>query len=264
MVDLRLGNCLELMQEIDDKSIDLILCDLPYGVLNKNNEGAKWDNTLPLDRLWEQYERIIKDNGAIILFASGMFTADLMYSNKKLWKYNLIWKKGNRVSGFLNAKKQPLRNHEDICVFYRNQPTYNPQMTIGNVNHSVGKFNKGVNNNCYGNLNLVQGQQDNLKYPISILDFDKEHPQKYHPTQKPIDLLVYLIQTYTNINDLVLDNCMGSGSTGVACKMLQRDFIGIEADEKYFEMAKDRIALGYSNILSKNKNKVQNKKKNLF
>lgn len=138
MVKLILGDCLEEMKKISNKSINMILCDLPYGVLNKSNLNAKWDCQLPLDKLWEQYNRIIKDNGAIVLFGSGMFTANLMLSNPKMWRYNLIWKKGNRSSGFLNAKRQPLRNHEDICVFSKKPTVYNPQMTIGLPNHPKG------------------------------------------------------------------------------------------------------------------------------
>lgn len=245
MYKLMNGDCLDYMQTIDDNSINMILCDLPYGVLNKTNENAKWDSVIPLAKLWLQYKRIIKENGIIVLFGSGMFTAELMMSNKEWWKYNLIWKKGNRSSGFLNAKKQPLRNHEDIVVFYNSQPTYNPQMWYGNITHSKGKGKHKQTQNCYGKMEEVESEMTNLKYPISILDFDKEHPQKYHPTQKPVELLKYLIKTYTNENDWVLDNCMGSGSTGVACKQLNRNFIGIELEEKYFKIAQDRIEKGY-------------------
>ena len=245
MIDLRQGDCLELMKDIPDKSIDMILCDLPYGVLNKQNKNAKWDSVIPFEPLWKQYNRIIKDNGAIVLFGSGMFTSDLMQSNKKMWKYNLIWKKGNRPTGFLNAKKQPLRIYEDICIFYKKQPTYNPQFTYGDKVHSRGKAGNGLGkqgrNGCYGDFAMTPAVLTNEKYPISIIDIDKEHPQIYHPTQKPVALLEYLIKTYTNKGDIVLDNCMGSGSTGVACKKLNRNFIGIELDENYFNIAKERI-----------------------
>lgn len=252
MIDIKCGDCLELMQNIDDASIDMILCDLPYGVLNNKNKNAQWDKKIPLDVLWEQYNRIIKSNGVIVLFASGMFTAELMMSNSSMWRYNLVWKKGNRISGFLNANKQPLRNHEDILVFYKNQPTYNPQMTFGKPVHTKGDGIHKCNQNCYGDMKESNTQLSNLKYPISVLNFDKEHPQKYHPTQKPIELLKYLIKTYTNENDLVLDNCMGSGSTGVACKCLNRNFIGFELDPKYFEIAKSRIEIGYYEDKPKN------------
>lgn len=265
MVDLYNDDCLNIMPQIEDKSIDLILCDLPYGVLNKNNEGAKWDNVIPFDKLWEQYERIIKDNGAIVLFASGMFTADLMISNKKLWRYNLIWKKGNRVSGFLNANRMPLRNYEDICVFYKNLPKYNPQMEfvgLNKSNHSKGYMLNGTNNNCYGEFSDVESTKSEYKYPKAIIDIEPEHDSFYHPTQKPVKLLKWLINTYTDKEDLVLDNCMGSGSTGVACRILKRNFIGIEADEKYFRIAQDRIENGYSDIKSTTKKEsIVDKKK---
>lgn len=235
------GDCLELMKEIPEKSIDMILCDLPYGVLNKTNKNAQWDNVLPFNKLWQQYERIIKDNGAIVLFGSGMFTAELMMSNKNLWRYNLIWKKGQRISGFLNAKRQPLRNHEDIMVFFKKQGIYNPQMTIGNKNHIKGGGNHKHTQSCYGNFKDLPTILTNEKYPISIINIDKEHPQNLHPTQKPVALLEYLIRTYTNENMVVLDNCMGSGSTGVACINTKRKFIGIELDQNYFNIAKKRI-----------------------
>lgn len=252
MIDIRCGNCLELMQDISDASIDMVLCDLPYGVLNSKNENAQWDKKIPLDVLWEQYNRIIKSNGVIVLFASGMFTAELMMSNSTMWRYNLVWKKGNRISGFLNANKQPLRNHEDIIIFYKNQPTYNPQMTFGKPVHGKGSGVHKCNQNCYGEMKESYTSITNAKYPISVLNFDKEHPQKYHPTQKPVELLKYLINTYTNEGDLVLDNCMGSGSTGVACKCLNRNFIGFELNPKYFEIAKARIENGYYEEKPKN------------
>ena len=169
------GDCLELMKEIPEKSIDMILCDLPYGVLNKNNKNAQWDNILPFDKLWKQYERIIKENGTIVLFGSGMFTAELMISNKKIWRYNLIWKKGQRISGFLNAKLQPLRNHEDIMIFFKKQGIYNPQMTIGNKNHIKGGENHKHTQSCYGNFKDLPTILTNEKYPISIINIDKDN-----------------------------------------------------------------------------------------
>lgn len=244
-VQLLNGDCLELMKNIPDGSVDMVLCDLPYGVLNRKNPNAKWDNVIPFSDLWHQYERVIKSNGAIVLFSSGMFTADLMQSNKKRWKYNLVWKKGNRPTGFLNAKKQPLRINEDICVFYEKQPTYNPQFTIGDKCHSRGgagnSRDKQGRNGCYGEFKNTPVVMTNEKYPLSIIDIPKEHPQKYHPTQKPVALLEYLVKTYTNEGDVVLDNCMGSGSTGVACVNTKRSFIGIELDKQYFDIAKQRI-----------------------
>lgn len=244
-IKLLQGDCLELMKSIEDKSIDMILCDLPYGVLNKNNKNAQWDNILPFDKLWKQYERIIKDNGIIVLFSNGMFTAELMISNKKIWRYNLIW---NKIlpSGFLNANKMPLRNHEDICVFYKELPIYNPQMIKTDWhrrNHSKGNMLNPQKNQCYGNFKEVPTKITDEKYPKSIIEINKEHKngEFYHPTQKPVALLEYLIKTYTNENMVVLDNCMGSGSTGVACINTKRKFIGMELEEKYFNIAVERI-----------------------
>ena len=244
-IELIHGDCLEKMKEIPDKSIDMILCDLPYETLNKGNKNTKWDVSIPFDKLWEQYERIIKDNGVIALFGQGMFTAKLMMSNTKLWRYNLIWNKV-LTSGFLNAKRMPLRSHEDICIFYKKLPIYNPQMTTGKPLHGKGKsyMNKELTNNCYGqvkaNCDIRKGCTD--KFPTSILKFSKPHPSTtLHPTQKSHELCEWLIKTYTNEGDLVLDNCMGSGSTGVACVNTNRNFIGIELDENYFNIAKERI-----------------------
>lgn len=229
------------MKKIQDKSIDMILCDLPYGQTARN----KWDTVIPFEPLWEQYERIIKDNGAIILFANGMFTADLMTSNKKLWKYNLVWDKV-LPSGFLNAKKMPMRSHEDICVFYKKPPTYNPQMIEGNSCHTRGKavgksqeeFSRNTN---YGELNAVE-TEGNLKYPKSILTFQKPHPSTtIHPTQKPVECLEWLIRTYTYEDELVLDNCIGSGSTAIACKNTKRNYIGFEIEKEYYDLAEKRL-----------------------
>lgn len=244
-IELIKGDCLIEMSKINDKSVDMILCDLPYNTLNKKNTSAQWDKIIPFDRLWKEYNRIIKDNGAIVLFGQGMFTAQLMMSNPKMWRYNLIWDK-SLTTGFLNAKKMPLRCHEDILVFYKKLPTYNPQMSKGIPLHGRGNsyMNKSLKNQCYGNFNptedIRKGSTD--KYPKSILSFKKNHPSiSIHPTQKPVEILEYLIKTYTNENDLVLDNCMGSGSTGIACLNTNRNFIGIELNEEYFNLAKNRI-----------------------
>ena len=236
-------DCLEGMKKIDDKSIDCIICDLPYEVLNKSNENAKWDVVIPFDKLWEQYNRIIKDNGAILLFGQGMFTAQLMMSNSSMWRYNLIWKKGNRSTGFLNAKRMPLRNHEDIVVFYKKLPTYNPQKTVGAKNHSRGYMKNEQKNQCYGKFDASLSENDfsGMKYPTSIIDVEKEHCKTFHPTQKPVELISYLIKTYTNEGDLILDNCMGSGTTAIACIKENRNFIGFETNEEYFEKANKRI-----------------------
>lgn len=242
---LILGDCLEEMKSIPDSSIDMILCDLPYEVLNKGNKNASWDRLLPFNQLWEQYIRIIKDNGAIVLFAQGMFTAQLMMSNPDMWRYNLIWDK-MFVSGFLNAKKMPMRSHEDILVFYKSLPTYNPQMTTGQPLHSKGTSykNKDFANNCYGDIKVTDDTRSGStdKYPTSIVRFQKPHPScAVHPTQKSVELCEWLIKTYTNEGETVLDNCMGSGTTGVAAINTDRNFIGIELTEKYFKIAEDRI-----------------------
>ena len=245
MIDLIQGDCLEKMQDIKDKSIDMILCDLPYEVLNKGNKHAQWDKMLPLDELWKQYERIIKDNGAIVLFCQGMFTAKLMMSNEKLWRYNLIWDKV-APTGFLNANRMPLRCHEDISVFYKSLPTYNPQMQKCEPhkrNHSKGNLCTPHKNNCYGSIVETPTIISDEKFPKSIITISKEHcnGKFFHPTQKPIALLEYLIKTYTNEKEMVLDNTMGSGSTMVACVNTDRYGIGIELDKNYYEIAKQRV-----------------------
>ena len=237
MIELLQGDCLELMKGIPDGSVDMILCDLPYGKTSNPK-----DIPLPFEPLWEQYKRIIKDNGAIILFAQGLFYVDLVNSNRKMFRYDFSWDKV-LTSGFLNANKMPLRQHEQIAVFYKKKTTYNPQYSIGKPNHSKGKPNITKNNN-YGEFNFVDNhiKQGCRKHPTSILRFSKPHPSKaIHRTEKPVLLLEFLIKTYTNAGETVLDNCMGSGSTGVACVRTNRNFIGIEFDEKYFNIAKRRI-----------------------
>lgn len=237
------GDCLDKMNEVVSGKVDMILCDLPYGQLNKSNTAAAWDREIPLGPLWEQFNRVIKPNGAIVLFGSGMFTAKLMMSNQKMWRYNLIWNKGGRVSGFLNAKRQPLRSHEDILVFYKKQPTYNPQMVAcapHQRNHSRGKGPHKQTNRCYGKFNEAVDFISDEKYPRSVLDFKKAHPQ-LHPTEKPVALLEWLIKTYTNPGECVLDATMGVGSTGVACVNTGRDFIGIELMKEYYDIAEARI-----------------------
>ena len=238
------GDCLELMKDIPDGSIDMILCDLPYGVLNKANPSAKWDCVLPFDELWKQYKRVVKSGGAIVLFASGMFTAKLMQSAPELWRYNLVWKKGDRTTGFLNANRMPLRNHEDICIFYDKLPIYNPQMVKCEPhkrNHGRGNLAKPTRNRLYGSYIEVPTVITDEKYPKSVIDIQPEHKSFYHPTQKPVELLEWLIRTYTNPCDVVLDNCMGSGSTGVACVRTGRRFFGIELDSGYYAIAQQRL-----------------------
>ena len=231
------ADCLTGMSWIPDKSVDLILCDLPYGTTRN-----RWDVVIPFTALWEQYERIVKDNGAIVLFSDGLFTVQLIHSNMKLWRYNLVWDKV-LSSGFLNANRQPLRQHEMISVFYKKPPTYNPQKVHGQKNHSKGKP-KNYENHNYGDFQFVDNQEalGDLKHPTSILTFSKPHPSiSVHPTQKPEALLEYLIKTYKNEGETVLDNCFGSGSTLVAATKCGRNCIGFEKEERYFNVSAERI-----------------------
>lgn len=239
-IELLHGDCLNLMQSIPDKSIDMILCDLPFGVTQN-----KADIVIPFEPLWKQYERIIKDNGAIVLFGQGVFYVDLVNSNRKLFRYDLVWDK-QLVSGFLNVKRMPLRQHEQIAVFYKKPPMYNPQFTQGQPLHTRGsKYkDKPVNNQNYGAFDAADDSRagSTEKYPTSILSFQKPHPSvAKHRTEKPVALLEYLIKMYTNENETVLDNCMGCGSTGVACVNTNRNFVGMELDEDYFFVAQKNI-----------------------
>ncbi len=192
--------------------------------------------------MWKQYLRICKENAAIVLFADGLFMADLMESQRKLWRYNLVWDKV-LTSGFLNANRQPLRKHEEICVFYKKQPTYNPQKVLGGANHSKGKEKQNANNN-YGKYGWIDNREKlgNLKHPTSIIQISKSHPSvAKHPTEKPVELCEWLIKTYTNENEIVLDSCMGSGSTCIAAINTNRKYVGIELDDHYFSIASERI-----------------------
>lgn len=231
--------CLSGMAKIKDKSIDMILCDLPYGVTNQN----KWDQIIPFDKLWEQYNRIIKDNGAIVLTAVKPFSAMLIMSNPKMYRYDIIWKK-NKSTGFLNAKKMPLRSHEEILVFYKKLPTYNPQKTEGHkpANTYTKKTSDGSN---YGRTKTgISGGGQTDRYPTSVLDIkvmNNDDPDKWHPTQKPVELFEWLIKTYTDEGDLVLDNCMGSGTTALACINTRRNFLGFELDAEYYSICKQRV-----------------------
>ncbi len=245
MTTLYKGDCLVEMAKIPDKSVDMILCDLPYGVLNRQNKDAQWDNIIPLQPMWEHYLRVIKDNGAIVLFCQGMFTAELMMSQPKLWRYNLIWDKV-APTGFLNANVAPLRSHEDIAIFYKSRPAYHPQMIFTGWhkrNHGKGSMKGNTTNQCYGDFKDLPTKMSEEKFPTSIITISKEHSvgKFFHPTQKPVNLCRYLIRTYTNEGDTVLDNTMGSGTTGVACVKEKRNFIGIELNEEYFKIAKQRI-----------------------
>lgn len=231
-VKMMYGDCLELMKDIPDKSIDMILCDLPFGVTRN-----EWDKIIPFEFLWSEYNRIVKPNGAIVLHCQQPFTSRLIMSNEKELKYCWVWYK-HYCRGFLNAKKQPLKSHEDIAVFYNKQCTYNPQMKKGRLR---SKGNSSKQRGCYGNYKPVKTVND-VYYPQTILDFAGcANSELQHPTQKPVPLLEYLIRTYTNEGETVLDNCAGSGSTGVACVNTNRNFIGIELDENYYHIAQDRI-----------------------
>ena len=234
-IQLMQGDCLELMKGIPDKSVDMILCDLPYGTT-----ACKWDSVIPFEPLWEQYNRIIKDNGAIVLFGSEPFSTMLRYSNLKMYKYDWVWNKKKAGNIFL-AKYQPMKIHENIMVFGKKTVAYYPIMIPRE------KVKKSKN---YGTGEAMGGNKQpeetvytyTHKNPTTILEFSNAvQKNKVHPTQKPVALLEYLIQTYTNEGEMVLDNCMGSGSTGVACVNTKRRFIGMELDEKYFNIAKERI-----------------------
>ncbi len=237
-----LGDCLDVMQEIPDGSIDMILCDLPYGTT-----ACKWDVIIPFEPLWEQYKRIIKDNGAIVLTASQPFTSALVMSNVKLYKQNLVYLK-TRPTNVFNAKIQFMKWHEDILIFYKKPPTFNPQMrTDGQFSaKKVQRNNHDRGNGIFGktgeNKDYIHESNNGLFYPKTVLEYSNVNNHKnVHPTQKPVPLFEYLIKTYTNEGDLVLDNCMGSGTTAIACINTGRNYIGIEKDEEYFEKAKIRI-----------------------
>jgi len=225
-------DCLEGMKYIDDKSIDMILCDLPYGTT-----ACKWDVVIPFESLWEQYERVIKDNGAIVLFSRQPFTSQLINSNLKMYRYELIWQK-EQATNFLHIKKQFGQATENIEVFYKHQPTYNPQMV--KTNKPV-KSNGGNSSRTYNNQTFIGSDEVRYeKYPLNILTF-KRDKTGLHPTQKPVALFEYLIKTYTNRGDTVLDNCMGSGTTAIACINTNRNYIGFELNKEYYEIAKNRI-----------------------
>ena len=232
------ADCFEVFPFIEDKSIDAIICDLPYGTT-----ACKWDTIIPFEPLWEQYKRIIKDNGAIVLTASQPFTSALVMSNVKMFKYALVWDKVNRYTGTLLANKQPLKRHEDILVFYKKQPKYNKQFREGKPYFRARQVSKGVGQYSSNELKRIPTTNNGQHNPCSIIEIkgDNKLDKNKHPTQKPVALFEYLIKTYTNEGDLVLDNCMGSGTTGVACKNLNRNFIGIELDPKYFKIAENRI-----------------------
>ncbi len=240
------GDCLELMESIPDCSVDMVLCDLPYGT-SRNG----WDSVIPLDPLWEQYDRIVKPSGAIVLFAQGVFTARLIMSRPDLFRYKLVWEK-SKPTNFLNAKRQPLRKHEDICVFYRRPPVYNPQMSTGRP------YDKGVRKDqltgSYGDFAAVRVRSETgARYPTDVVYFktaESEGPV-WHPTQKPVALGRYLVRTFSHPGDVVLDNSCGSGSLSVAAVLEGRNFIGIElnADPKQFKTeTSDYVAIARARV----------------
>ena len=228
------GDCLERMKEIPDGSVDLILTDSPYGTT-----ACKWDSVIPLEPMWNELKRIIKPNGAIVMTASQPFTSMLVMSNLGMFKYELIWEK-DKPSDFAVAKFKTMKYHETVLIFTNGRATYNPQMVIGKPNHSVGKGIRRKNNESGANTATVSNKTDGLKHPKSVLKINRES-KPIHPTQKPVALMEYLIKTYTNDGETVLDFTMGSGTTGVACVNTNRNFIGIERDDKYFDISVKRI-----------------------
>ena len=248
------GDCLSEMDKIPSKSIDMVLCDLPYGTTQN-----QWDSIIPLDKLWTHYERIIKDNGVVVLTAQGLFTARLMLSNPKFFKYKITWIK-SKPTNFLNAKKQPLRKHEDILVFYKNQPTYAPQMSNGEP-YNKG-FRKDQLTGSYGDFRTVEVKSNGERYPTDVVYFKtaESEGEVYHPTQKPVELGRYLIRTFTKKDDVVLDNACGSGSFLVAAVLEGRKFIGIEKNQEvylfkhkkidYIEVSKERVGEAREKLLS--------------
>lgn len=242
---ITLGNCLDLMPNIQSESIDLILCDLPYGTT-----ACKWDTVIPFDKLWEQYNRIIKPNGAIVLFGAEPFSSALRMSNINNYKYDWKWIK-NRPTGTMLAKRQPMRNTEDIIVFYKQQCTYNRQMIKRTEEEFKACYRKNNSESKngeqrgFGKNPLIRQSEERQWYkpPITTLNFklDDKRNGTQHPTQKPVALFEYLIKTYTNEDETVLDNCIGSGTTAIACKRTGRNFIGIEMEQKYFDLATKRI-----------------------
>jgi site-specific DNA-methyltransferase (adenine-specific) len=231
-----LGDCLEVMKDIPNKSIDMILCDLPYGTT-----ACKWDTIIPFEPLWEQYKRIIKDNGAIVLTAQEPFSSMLRISEIKLYRYDWYWMK-TKYSNFLCLKKQPAKNVENICIFYKKQPLYNPQMLEGKPYKDKGRKQSLNNQQKIGVKSYTPIVNEGKRFPNSTILFSNGNNKNVHPTQKPVALFEYLIKTYTNEGDLVLDNCIGSGTTAVACRNLNRNFIGIEKDAEYCKIANQRLA----------------------
>ena len=230
------GDCLEEMKKLPDGCIDMILCDLPYGTT-----ACKWDHVIPFEPLWKEYKRLIKDRGAIVLTASQPFTTHLIMSCIDLFKYEMIWEK-SISSNFFNANKQPLKNHENILVFYKNQPVYNPQKEKRRYSYKDKRNGKSKQCSQYTDTPCTPQNNHGLFHPSSVLKIANPNNDNMHPTQKPVALFEYLIKTYTNEGDLVLDNCIGSGTTAVAAKRTGRHFIGIELSPEYCEIARKRVA----------------------
>lgn len=227
-----------LMKEIEDKSVDMILCDLPYGYT-----ACEWDSIIPLDKLWIQYERIIKDNGAIVLTASQPFTSALIMSNPKLFRYELIWLK-TRPSNVFNANKMFMKWHENVLIFYKKLPCYNPQMRKGHTYkkvHHLQKREKGIYGKT-GEKDKHISENNGLLHPKTVIEISNPNHKSLHPTQKPVELFEYLIKTYSKERDIILDNCMGCGTTAIACQRTNRRFIGIELEKEYFDVAVKRLS----------------------
>jgi site-specific DNA-methyltransferase (adenine-specific) len=236
--EIYLGDCLELIpKHVEDKSIDMIFCDLPYGTTQ-----CKWDSVIDLLKLWNEYKRVIKDNGVIVLFASQPFTSILISSNLKMFKYSYTWDKKTKTN-HLNAKKQPLRQVEDVCVFYKKQPTYKPQglieCEVSNFRPNHFKYKKGEK--VYGEQKEHSNKSTYTNYPSNLIQYSNGNHNSLHPTQKPLDLIEYMIKTYTNEGDLILDNTCGSGTTGLGAKNLGRNYIMMEQDPEHYETACKRV-----------------------
>lgn len=237
-------DCLIGMNRIPDKSVDMILCDLPYGTTN-----LEWDTPIPFTQLWEQYNRVIKDNGVIALTGSQPFTTDIINSNRKMFRYELIWEKTMKT-GFLDAYRRPLKSHENVLIFYKKQPIYNPQMTIAEVLRSDAKDKKSNRSQHYNNFNGGSWVEDGKRFPSSVVKFSnwngllfgQNMSQVKHQSKKPVSLFSYLIRSYTNPHDIVLDNCIGSGTTAIACIREFRNYIGFEKDERIYNDCVKRIA----------------------
>ena len=239
MIKLLLGDCIEVMKRLPAGCVDLVLCDLPYGVTQN-----KWDSVIPFQDLWEQYLRVSREDANFVFTATQPFTSALVMSNPTMFKYDWVWRKP-KGTGHLNAKKQPMRDKEDILVFSRGKAVYNPQMTSGDPYKARGGKR---NDDTYGSYTSVREDNVGMRYPKQIQEFPIVERDKLHPSQKPVELMEYMIKTYSNSKSLVLDNCMGSGSTGIACLRTDRHFIGIEKNEDYFNAAFNRVSVEQANL----------------